>query len=53
MLAALELMEGSAVAGSLLGDRFVSAYTSVKKLEYENFLSEVSAWERRYLVPQA
>ena len=53
MLAALELMEGSAVAGSLLGDRFVTAYTSVKKLEYENFLSEVSAWERRYLVPQA
>ena len=52
MLAALELMEGSAIARSLLGERFVTAYISVKKLEYENFLSEVGAWERRYLLAQ-
>ena len=53
MLAALELMEDSAIARDLLGERFVTAFTSVKQLEYANFLSEIGAWERRYLVPQA
>ena len=53
MLAALELMEASAVARSLLGERFITAFVSVKALEHENFLSEISAWERRILLPQA
>ena len=53
MLAALELMETSATAKALLGERFVTAFTSVKILEHDHFLSEISPWERRYLVPQA
>ena len=52
-LAALELMEDSSTAKALLGERFVTAFTSVKILEHDNFLSEIGAWERRYLVPQA
>jgi glutamine synthetase len=53
MLASLELMESSMTARALLGERFVTAFTSVKILEHDHFLSEISPWERRYLVPQA
>jgi len=37
----------------LLGEDFVTGFTSVKDLEYQSYLHEISAWERRYLVPQA
>ena len=43
----------SGVATSLFGERFVQAYASVKEVEYESWLAEIGAWERRYLAPQA
>jgi glutamine synthetase len=41
------------VAARLLGERFVTAYASVKEIEYESWLAEIGAWERRFLVGQA
>jgi len=52
MDAALEKMQHSALARQALGDDFVTGYCAVKALEYEHFLAEVSAWERRFLLPQ-
>ena len=51
-LSAHAQLVGSASARRLLGDRFVTAYTAVKGLEYESYLAEISAWERRFLLPQ-
>jgi glutamine synthetase len=50
---ALERMQTSAASRRLLGDAFVTGFTAVKALEYDSYLAEISAWERRYLVPQA
>ena len=52
-LSALALLRGSSSARRLLGDKFVTAYTAVKALEYDSYLHEISAWERRFLVAQA
>jgi len=41
----------SAVARQLLGERFVTGYCAVKALEHDSYLNEISAWERRYLLP--
>jgi glutamine synthetase len=51
-LPALEQMAASASARRLLGDAFVTAFTAVKGLEYDSYLHEISAWERRFLLPQ-
>ncbi len=51
-VAAQEQMAGSAQSRRLLGDDFVTGYCAVKALEYESFQNEISAWERRYLLPQ-
>jgi glutamine synthetase len=51
-LPALEALQNSAASRRLLGDKFVTAYTAVKELEYDSYLSEISAWERRFLLPQ-
>jgi glutamine synthetase len=48
---ALSQMAGSASARALLGDTFVTGYCAVKALEHESFLNEISAWERRVLLP--
>lgn len=48
-----ERMAASAAAPRLLGAGFVQAYLAVKGLEYDSYLSEISEWERRYLLPQA
>jgi glutamine synthetase len=45
-------MAASDHAPRLLGERFVSGYLAVKALEHDHYLSEISAWERRYLLPQ-
>jgi glutamine synthetase len=45
-------MAHSAAARALLGDAFVTGYCAVKALEYESYLREISAWERRFLLPQ-
>mgnify|MGYP006195991121 CR=1 FL=1 len=47
-----EQMAQSAHAARLLGERFVRGYLAVKALEHEHYLGEISAWERRYLLPQ-
>jgi glutamine synthetase len=41
------------VAVRLFGERFVKGYASVKDVEFESWLAEVDAWERRFLVSQA
>ena len=51
-LPAHERMAGSASARALLGDAFVTGFCAVKALEYQSYLSEISAWERRFLLPQ-
>ena len=49
---ALEKMQRSVIARKAFGDDFVTGYCAVKALEHEHYLNEVSAWERRYLLPQ-
>lgn len=51
MEAALDNMQRSSFARKVFGDDFVTGYCAVKALEYESFLNEVSAWERRFLLP--
>ncbi len=41
------------VAARLFGQRFVTAYAAVKEVEFESWLAEIGAWERRFLVAQA
>ena len=48
---ALAQMAGSPVARQLLGDTFVTGFCAVKALEHDSYLAEISAWERRYLLP--
>jgi len=45
-------MQHSAFARQVFGDNFVTGYCAVKALEYDHFLNEISAWERRFLLPQ-
>jgi glutamine synthetase len=51
-LAAHECMASSESAVRLLGKSFVQAFLSVKELEYDSYLREISEWERRFLLPQ-
>jgi glutamine synthetase len=51
-LAAHAQMSKSASARRLLGDNFVTAFSAVKQLEYQSYLYEIGAWERRFLAPQ-
>ena len=50
--AALAQMRHSAHAAPLLGAAFVQAYLAVKGLELDHYHAEISAWERRFLLPQ-
>jgi glutamine synthetase len=49
--AALDRLVHSQAARRLLGDTFVTGFTAVKALEHDSYLAEISAWERRYLLP--
>lgn len=49
---ALEKMKQSPYARQALGADFVTGFTAVKALELAHFSGEISAWERRYLLPQ-
>jgi glutamine synthetase len=49
---ALHKMQNSTNARALFGDNFVTGYCAVKALELQSFQSEISAWERRFLLPQ-
>jgi glutamine synthetase len=48
---ALARMADSTAARRLLGDDFVTGFVSVKALEFANYDREISAWERRILLP--
>ena len=50
-LAAHDLMQASRSAPRLLGKLFVEGFLSVKELEYDSYLREICAWERRFLLP--
>lgn len=52
MEAALHKMQDSMFARQALSDDFVTGYCAVKALEFENYQGEISAWERRFLLPQ-
>jgi glutamine synthetase len=47
---ALDGLEGCAELQALLGPRFVRAYISVKRKEYETFFRVISSWEREFLL---
>lgn len=49
---ALQAMQHSSAARAFFGDHFVTGYCAVKALELQSFQSEISAWERRFLLPQ-
>ncbi|MFZ6748148.1 glutamine synthetase family protein [Undibacterium sp. Ren11W] len=51
-MAAHAQMENSTSAPRLLGQAFVTAYCSVKQLEYKSYLYEIGTWERRFLAAQ-
>jgi glutamine synthetase len=51
-IVAHEQMAASDTAARLLGPALAQAYLSVKGLEYDSYLREISAWERRFLLPQ-
>lgn len=50
--AAVTRLRESRAARRLLGDVFVDGFCSVKEVEIEHEMNEVSAWERRYLSGQ-
>lgn len=50
--AAHQAMAQSPHALRLLGAEAVRAYLAVKALEHDSYLAEISAWERRFLLPQ-
>ncbi|MFT4249493.1 MAG: glutamine synthetase family protein [Pseudomonas sp.] len=47
---ALDELEGCAALQEMLGPRFVRAYVSVKRKEYETFFRVISSWEREFLL---
>lgn len=49
---ALDQLAASTQAERLLGERFTRGYLAVKTLEHNHYQREISAWERRYLLPQ-
>jgi glutamine synthetase len=46
----LRLLDDCSVLKELLGERFVRAYSAVKRWEYETFFRVISSWEREYLL---
>ncbi|HLM54337.1 MAG TPA: glutamine synthetase family protein [Pseudoxanthomonas sp.] len=47
---ALDKLEACTPLQALLGERFVRAYVSVKRKEYETFFRVISSWEREFLL---
>ncbi len=50
--AALQRLQGSALARQWFGDEFVSGYCATKSMELMSFLDEITPWERRVLANQ-
>ncbi|CAH0529826.1 glutamine synthetase family protein [Vibrio hippocampi] len=47
---ALSILEQCVELREILGERFVSAYVSIKRKEYETFFQVISSWEREFLL---
>ncbi len=47
---ALQLLQGAKAVRDVLGERFCEVYEIVKAAEYEEFLQEISPWERQHLL---
>ncbi|SFQ10123.1 glutamine synthetase [Geopseudomonas sagittaria] len=52
MSEAVQRLQRSTLARELFGEEFIDGYLATKSLELDNFLEEVSPWERRVLAPQ-
>lgn len=50
LLEAVELLEGSGPLKTLLGEEFVKIYGTVKRFEYDEFMTVISPWEREHLL---
>ena len=50
--AALQRLQGSALARQWFGDEFVGGYCATKSMELMSFLDEITPWERRVLANQ-
>jgi len=49
---AWQRLADSASARRLLGDDFVTGLLAAKEVEFDAYDREISAWERRFLLPQ-
>jgi glutamine synthetase len=47
---ALGLLRGDADLAAVLGQPFVTVYTEVKEIEYAEFMTVISPWEREHLL---
>jgi glutamine synthetase len=47
---ALELLKAETDLHAVLGKEFVTVYTEVKEIEYEEFMKVISPWEREHLL---
>jgi glutamine synthetase len=50
MAESLALLNDCEPLKRVLGERFVAAYTAIKEIENEAFMSVISSWEREYLL---
>ncbi|MEM1314110.1 MAG: glutamine synthetase family protein, partial [Pseudomonadota bacterium] len=50
LLEAVELLEGSGPLKDLLGEQFVQIFGTVKRFEYDEFMTVISPWEREHLL---
>jgi glutamine synthetase len=50
---AVERLQASSAAHEMLGDLFVDGFCSVKNVELDHYMNEISAWDRRFLTLQA
>lgn len=48
--AAIEKMENSTKMKAYLGEEFVQGFTATRQADYDHYKSEISAWERRFLL---
>ncbi|MCW8833528.1 MAG: glutamine synthetase family protein [Colwellia sp.] len=47
---AIELMSGSETIKKYLGEEFVRGFIGTRQADYDHYKSEISAWERRFLL---
>jgi glutamine synthetase len=47
---ALHLLRGEDRLRTVLGERFIDVYSAVKELEFQEFMTVISPWEREHLL---